>query len=95
MISDKLGVDIREGLFDAVITNKKNPAFYEKVKGVVGGVLLERVYSYKLSQGATNPNVTTQKNGRVKINKDYIGCITDFFDIIINNYIYYFMDFFN
>lgn len=76
MISDKLGVDMREGLFNAVITNKKNPAFYEKVEGVVGGVLLERVYSYKLSQGATIPNVTTQKNGRVKINKDYMVTIT-------------------
>ena len=27
MLSDEIGVDMREGLFDAVITNVKNPAY--------------------------------------------------------------------
>ena len=76
MLSDEIGVDMREGLFDAVITNVKNPAYRKIVTSVVGGVLLERVYELKLANGATNPNTTTQKNGRVKINKDYIVTIT-------------------
>tara|TARA_B100000683_G_scaffold218858_1_gene215258 strand:+ start:1815 stop:2597 length:783 start_codon:yes stop_codon:yes gene_type:complete len=76
MLSDEIGVDMREGLFDAVITNVKNPAYRKIVTSVVGGVLLERVYELKLANGATNPNITTQKNGRVKINKDYIVTVT-------------------
>ena len=74
-LSTKLGVDMRNGLYDAVITNLKNPSYHKEVRGVPGGVLLERIYSYKLMNGATSPNITTQKNGRVKINKDYIVTI--------------------
>ena len=61
-LSTKLGVDMRNGLYDAVITNLKNPSYYKEVLGVPGGVLLERIYSYKLMNGATSPNITTQKN---------------------------------
>ena len=45
-LSTKLGVDMRNGLYDAVITNLKNPSYHKEVRGVPGGVLLERIYIF-------------------------------------------------
>tara|TARA_B100000242_G_C42911712_1_gene422692 strand:+ start:77 stop:823 length:747 start_codon:yes stop_codon:yes gene_type:complete len=75
-LSTELGVDMRDGLYDAVVTNLKNPSYHKEVLGVPGGVLLNKVYNLKRNNGATNPNSTTQKNGRVKINKDYVVTVT-------------------
>ena len=76
-LSNELDVDLREGMYDAVITNKKNPAYYKEVKGQVGGVMLEGVYTYALEVNATKPNVNTRKKkGITEANRDYVVTVT-------------------